>query len=152
MAKRLAGTGMEHERYKLGERMEELAVGMIRETDTETAYSILRESGTAQPNQKIIGNRNCIDLAATLGRKKFVEASHCQGMVDRWWRGEFQGQMVTGATVGLYALPPTFGYVSVLFDALLPFFNRKLYAPLWGQEEELTTALQIGTKNSMFPS
>ena len=87
VARRLTGTTHEHDFIKMEERMEELAIGVLVEADAqETAFQVLREGATMTPDPSISGNRNLLDLAGSLGRKKFVNVSHCQAIMDRWWR------------------------------------------------------------------
>ena len=85
LARQLTGSGHEYEYQKLEERLEQLALGVLSEAqDQETAFQILRESGT--DGSRVVGNKNVLDLAGTLGRKNFVNQSHCQAIMDRWWR------------------------------------------------------------------
>jgi len=93
------------------------------------------------PDASISGNRNLLDLAGSLGRKKFVNVSHCQAIMDRWWRGKDYAI----DPVGTYALDARFSYSATLVMILLPFLNVKLFAPLWGHAEKVqkTTKLKV---------
>eukprot|EP00966_Prymnesium_polylepis_P233937 5411198-Prymnesium_polylepis.1 len=135
------------------ERMEELAIGVLVEADAqETAFQVLREGATMTPDASISGNRNLLDLAGSLGRKKFVNVSHCQAIMDRWWRcGHHElelsclGKDYAIDPVGTYALDARFSYSATLVMILLPFLNVKLFAPLWGHAEKVqkTTKLKV---------
>ena len=87
--------------------------------EEETGYELLRTATINHADTYIPGNRNMLDLAGGLGRKRFLPHRYCVGLMDTWWRG---------GGLACSALPAHFSYVKLFLYALFPLANKYLVA------------------------
>jgi len=118
---------------RLERRMEDRALYVMDEiTSHEMVSNLLLESTTNEPDPFVFGNKNLIDLAGSLGRKRVVEHHHSQAMLDLWWRGGHKSV----STVPV-ELPEDFSYWRLLIYSLLPFLNPYLGDQQLVKEEQM---------------
>ena len=112
------GSVMEDVRL-LEHRMEDHALGVMEVTQgEEAAFKLLMQSTTAVPDPFVFGNRNLLDLAYSLARKRFLQHHHSQALMELWWRGGYPD-----FTRYEVMLPRDFSYVRLLLAAIFPFAN-----------------------------